>query len=169
MAVPFAQTTRSLNADRGIASLVLLALLTLLLAGWLIWAFTVRFAVYAVSETSGIRLDNTITTTFTADAAKPLKVGQKALVYLDAPPLSEPVIIPAQVINIEGAADGTRVEVAPDLRQFEADAVNPEILAAFSQPVSGHVEVEAETLSPALLVLRSAGLTANTAPLISRP
>ena len=169
MAVPFAQTTRSLSADRGIVSLVLLTLLSLLLAGWLVWAFTARFSVNAVSETTEIRLDDTITTTFTTDAAKSLKVGQKALVYLDAPPLSEPVVISAQVIDIEGVADGTQVEVAPDLRQFEADPVNPEILAAFSQPVSGHVEVETETLSPALLVLRSAGLTADTAPLVSRP
>lgn len=170
MAVPFAQTTRSLSADRGIVSLVLLALLSLLLAGWLVWAFTARFSVNAVSETTQIRLDDTITTIFTTDAAKGVRVGQKALVYLDAPPLSEPVVIPAQVIDIEGVADGTQVEVAPDLRQFEeADTVNPEILAAFSQPVSGHVEVETETLSPALLVLRSAGLTVDTAPLVSRP
>ena len=169
MAVPFAQTTRSLNADRGIAALVLLALLSLLLSVWLVWAFTARFSVYAVSETTQIRLDDTITTTFTTDAAKGLRVGQKALIYLDAPPLSEPVVLPAQVIDVEGVASGAQVKVAPDFRQIEAAPVNAEILAAFSQPVSGRVEVETETLSPALLVLRSAGLNADTAPLVSRP
>ncbi len=169
MAVPFAQTTRSLNADRGIAALILLALFSLLLTSWLIWAFTARFSVYAVSETRQILLDDTVTTTFTTDAAKGLRVGQKALIYLDAPPLSEPIVLPAQVIDVQAVGGGAKVQVVPDFRQIEAAPMNAEILAAFSQPVAGRVEVEAETLSPAVLVLRSAGLNADTAPLVSRP
>ena len=169
MAVPFAQTIRSLSADRGIAALVLVALLSLLLAVWLIWAFAARFAVYATSETAPIRLDNTVTATFSTDAGKHLKKGQAALIYLDAPPLSEQVVLPAQVISVASLSDGVHVEVAADFRQIEAGPVNSEILAAFTKPVSGHLAVEIETLSPATLLLRSAGINTDTAPLVSRP
>lgn len=169
MAVPFAQTIRSLNADRGIAALVLVALLSLLLAVWLIWAFSARFSVYANSETAPIRLDDIITTTFSADAAKDLKKGQAALIYLDSPPLSEQFILQGQVISIASGSDGVEVQVAPDLRQLETGPINSEILAAFSTSVPGHVAVEVEMLSPATLLLRSAGINADTAPLVSLP
>lgn len=169
MAVPFAQTIRSLSADRGIASLVLVTLLSLLLALWLIWAFSAQFSVYATSETAPIRLDNTITATFSADAGKHLKKGQPALLYLDAPPLSEQVILQAQVISVARLSDGVQVQVAPDFRQIEAGPANNEILAAFTNPVPGHVSVEVESLSPAALILRSAGINADTAPLVSLP
>jgi len=169
MAVPFAQTSRSLKADRGIASLVFLATVSLLLIVWLVWAFTANFSVYAVSDTTQIRLDDTITVLFSADAGQELRNGQKALVYLDAPPLTEPFILPGQVIGLESAPNGVRAKIAPDLRQIEAGPMYAEILNAFSQSVSGHIEVETETLSPASLVLRSAGLNADTAPLVSNP
>lgn len=167
MAVPFSQTVRSLKADRGVAALLLVAIFSLMLAIWLVWAFTARFPVYAASATAPLLLDDTITATFSADAAKGLRNGQKALVYLDAPPLSEPVVLAATVIGVTGTSGGAQVEVAPDFRPLEAGTISSEILAAFSQPVSGHIEVEMEMLSPALLVLRSAGLNTDSAPLVS--
>jgi len=167
MAVPFAQTTRSLSADRGMAMLTLLGLLSLLLLVWLVWAFTSRFSVYAVSETTPIRLDDTIAATFPGGTAEQLRIGQKALVYLDAPPLSETVIVPAHVIDVVDSSSGVLVELAPDFRQIESGPVSSEVLAAFSMPVSGHVEIEVERLSPALLILRSAGLHTDTARLDS--
>jgi len=167
MAVPFAQTTRSLAADRGIASLVLLTVVSSLLVFWLVWAFSVHFSIYAVSEERGILLDNTITIHFSADAGEGIQRGQNAFVYLDGPPLSEPLVLAAEVISVEAVADGVEVEVAPDFRQIEAAPVDAGIMAAFSQPVPGYVRIETETISPASLVLRSAGLNADTAPLVS--
>ena len=169
MAVPFAQPTRSLNADRGITTLIWVALLSLLLTIWLIWAFSAQFSVSVSSEPAPIRLDDSVSAFFSSNAGKQLKIGQKALIYLDAPPLSEPVVLPAQVIAVDRASDGFQVQVAPDFRQIEGAPVNSEILAAFSTPVSGHVAVEVESISPALLLLRSAGINADTAPLVSRP
>lgn len=169
MAVPFAQTIRSLNADRGVAALVLVALLSLLLAVWLIWAFTASFSVYANSETAPIRLDDIITATFSADGAKELKKGQAALIYLDSPPLSEQLILQGQVTSIASGSDGVEVRVALDLRQLKTGPLNSEILAAFSTSVPGHVAVEVESLSPVTLFLRSTGINADTAPLVSRP
>lgn len=169
MAVPFAQTIRSLNADRGIAALALVALLSLLLAVWLIWAFSARFSIYANSETGPIRLDDVITTTFSVDAAKELKQGQAALIYLDSPPLSEQLILQGQVVGIDNGTENAQVRIAPDLRPLERGRLSDEILAAFSTPVPGHVAVETEMLSPATLLLRSAGINADTAPLVSRP
>lgn len=169
MAVPFAQTTRSLKADRGIAALVLVGVLSLLLAAWLIWAFTAQFSIYAVGETAPIRLGNIISATFSDEAGKDLKSGQQAVIFLDAPPLTERVVISAQVIRIEKIANGVLAEVAPDLRQMEASPISREILDAFRTPVSGHVEVETEKISPATLLLRSSGINADTATLVSRP
>ncbi len=85
------------------------------------------------------------------------------------------LLVPASVVPAgQALAAGAAALRASEVTQLlvagiEAAPVNAEILAAFSQPVSGRVEVETEMISPALLVLRSAGLNADTAPLVSRP
>lgn len=169
MAVPFAQTTRSLKADRGIARLVVLGLLSLLLAGWLIWAFTAQFFVYTSSESMSILLENSFSAIFVGEMGEELQNGQQALIYLDAPPLSEPVVLPAQIFGVERVAGGVEAQVAPDFRQIEQGPVSDEIMSVFSTPVSGHVAVAVEKLSPATLILRSIGINADTASLISTP
>ncbi len=169
MAAPFAQTSRSLTADRGIAAVVILAVAGLLLAAWLTWTFTARFSVYVVSQQGPIRLDNLISVTFDAVEQDKLSEGQPARIFLNAPPLSEPVTLSAKVIRVTEGQDGVRVDVAPDFSQFDNATISPEILAAFEEPVDGHVEVEVESISPATLVLRTSGLNAETAPLVSRP
>lgn len=167
MAAPFSQTIRSLKADQSYGKSVTLALFSLLLAGWLVWAFAARIPSRLTSETDQIQLAEVITTIFGKEAAAHLTPGLSALVILDAPPLTEPLVLPAQVLDVYSVEDKTEVQIVPDFSLLEADTASPEILAAFSQPTSGRVEVEIERVSPAFLVLRAAGLTAETAPVVT--
>lgn len=165
MAAPFGQTIRSLEADQGYGARVALALFGLLLAVWLVWLFAASFAAWLISETDQIQLSDIITVTFAGEGIDKLQPGQPALLVLDAPPLAEKLQLPAQVVGVTISNGKALVDIRPDYSRLEAqDEVGPEILAAFARPTPGHVQVEVERLSPAILVLRAAGLTVTTEP-----
>ena len=124
-----------------------------------------------------------IAVTFGSEAAGQLTTGQDALVILDAPPLTEALIVPAQVIDTQPVGEKVLVRLLPDFSRLEAGPVSDEIMAAFTQPMAGRVVaaqqqqqegagwvvVEVKRVSPASLALRAAGLTADTAPIVVNP
>lgn len=169
MAAPFAQTTRSLEADRSYGKTAALAAFSLLLAAWLVWAFAARVPARLTSETDQIQLGEIITVTFGSEATGQLTTGQAALVILDRPPLAETLVVPARVIDAQPAGEKVQVRLLPDFSRLEEGPVSDEIVAAFTQPTAGRVVVEVERVSPASLALRAAGLTADTAPIVVNP
>lgn len=165
MAAPFAQTIRSLEADQGFGARIAVAIFGLLLVAWLAWLFGASFAARLTSDTDQIQLSDTVTVSFSGEGIDKLQPGQPALLILDAPPLAERLLLPAQVVAVTPSNGKALVDIQPDYSRLEAqDEVSPEILAAFAQPTPGRVRVEVERVSPAILVLRAAGLTVTTEP-----
>jgi hypothetical protein len=164
--VPFTQTTRSLEADRGIFTLVGLSIFALLLMGWLIWAFTAQFSIYAVSEPTTLRLGAPFQARFPVLDPETVARAQVARLILEGQdgPLGT---LPALVLDVEPRGTGAIVQILPDLDGLSPETIDPNLLVAFSQNVTGRVEIETERLSPALLFLRTSGLFADTAFLTS--
>lgn len=165
--MPFAQTTRSLDADTGTVTLIGVAVFGLLLALILLWAFAARFMVYATSEPTKILLGETIVAHFPTEEGERLQVGQPALIYLDESTVSGVQTLQGQVFDVMATANGVEAEVVPDIEWIDDN--DPAILDLFYTPVSGHVDVQVEAISPATLLLRTTGLLADTPPLISTP
>lgn len=166
MAAPFAQTIRSLDADRSYGQIIVLAAFALLLTLWLVWVFAARIPARLTSTTNQIRLDATVTVTFSGEGVDKVQPGQPALVYLDAPPLAASVVLPARVVDVALNGATARVTVMPDFSGLEVDDVPEDVLAAFARPTPGRVEVEVERVSPATLVLRASGLNVDSGPVI---
>jgi len=156
MPTPFANTLRSLNADRFHAALIGLGVALVLLIAWGSWFFLARITVYEVSATALVGKDGFVIADFPSARPGRIRRGQSAWLYPVRDGAKQPGSVPAVVIGSIGspAAEPARVKLFPVLDRDLSD-----ILPA-GQKV--RVKVEVESVSPAVMVLRTSGLLVDT-------
>ena len=117
---------------------------------WMLWFIGARVTLLEQAPTVAIQADGTVLADFSADAAARLQVGQSAQVHLDQGD-GATVSIPAIVMSLTDlpACEGIRAEL-----QALGDIFPDNPLQAGQQ---GRVEIVAERISPAGLVLRVSG------------
>lgn len=158
----FHHVTQSLRSDSGAPAALSLAALALLAICWVAWAFESRVPLYAVSHSAHIEASPDVPNGHffaaaefpTAAALGKIRPGQPATLRFDAFPWTQYGTIPATVSRVDTQSrNGTlRVELAL--------SPAPSSSIPLQQGLPGSVEIELERVSPAALLLRSAGALA---------
>ena len=156
MPTPFANTLRSLNADRFHAALIGLGVALVLLIAWGCWFFLARMTIYEISVSAEVASDGFVIADFPAARPGRIRRGQAAWLYPVLDGEKQPGSVPAVVIDVirSSSAEPARVKLFPVLERDQS-----EILAE-GQKV--RVEIEVESVSPAVMVLRTSGLLVDT-------
>jgi hypothetical protein len=156
MAIAFSRSLRALGNDSFRPSLVAVAVTGALLVAWLAWFLLAPIPIYTSSATFTVQRGNTLAVTFPPETFTRLTIGQKATLRT----------------NISGAPAVTYTGTVLDIDQpgrtrpgaafvyFDTPEMLPDNL-------TGEVQVQVETLSPAALVLRAA--RQSTAALNANP
>ncbi|MCB0209093.1 MAG: hypothetical protein KDJ52_07180 [Anaerolineae bacterium] len=146
MALSFSRSLRSLQHDRFGPTVAALVVTSLLLLAWSGWFFLAQITLYETSREFSVQHDGSLLVNFPAEALARLRPGQAATLRLTNGASPEGQSFPAQVMDIPLSDNPTG--------PVELFVFSPEPL----QPgQSGQVQVEVEQISPAMLVLRSAG------------
>jgi len=149
MAIPFSQSMRSLQADRGYASLFGFGIAFVLFALWSVWFFLAPMTRYETGAIVETTRDSRVVAQFPAQAAQSVRSGQRARIHPNDAMTGGVGMIPAVVASyVDSTPDN-------DLRfsfYVDWDAV-PESLLAYD--LSGEVAVDVERVSPATLVVRA--------------
>lgn len=165
MALPFAQSMRSLQADRGISTTLGLATALIFILLWIAWFLWAPIARYETGSLIGVTRDGRVVALFSRGAWGELEQGQAAYVRLQ-PQLERTddhqsvETIPALVANILSDASDEPFQVS-----FTLLAYTP----LLEGPFSGEVVVEVEQLSPATLVGRASSQFLDTPALSFSP
>jgi len=156
MPTPFANTLRSLHADRFRASLIGLGVALVLLIVWGSWFFLARMTVFEVSASAVVAREGFVVADFPAAKLEPIRRGQSAWLYPVMDGAKKPVVVPAVVIGIirSPSTEPARVKLYP-LSDRDPSEILPE-------GRNVRVEIEVESVSPAALVLRTSGLSVDT-------
>jgi hypothetical protein len=152
-----------LQAHNSLRSVAVLALVVTLLTAWVAWFSGARVAVYAASDSARLQIDGdphpaakpqlSVVALFHPSAALGrVRSGQLARVQFDGFPPAQYGSTPARVSNITPELRDRRVRVE---LTFE-----PGVLSRIPSQhgLTALVEIEIERVSPATLVLRSAGV-----------
>ena len=144
MATPFANTLRSLNADRFHASLIGLGVALVLLTAWGCWFFMARMTIYEISASAVVAGDGFVVADFPTVKPGLIGRGQGAWLYPVLDGVKQPVSVPAVVIGTirSPSAEPARVKLFP-LLDRDLSKTLPE-----GQKV--RVEIEVESASPAV-------------------
>lgn len=146
MSLSFSRSLRSLQQDSFGPALAALIVTSLLLIAWSAWFFLAKVTLYETSREFSIQRDGSLLVNFSPEALTRLRPGQAATLRLANGTTSEGQIFSALVMDTPEASDPNG--------QVEVYVYSPESL----QPgLAGQVQVEVEHVSPAVLVLRSAG------------
>lgn len=156
MPTPFANTLRSLSADRFHASLIGLGVAFVLLIAWGSWFFLARMTIYEVSTSAVVADDGFVIADFPAAKSGRIRRGQAAWLYPVRDGAKQPGSVPAVVmdINESPSSEPARVKLFPVLDR-DLSEILPE-----GQKV--RAEIEVESVSPAVLVLRTSGFLVDT-------
>lgn len=145
MAVRFSRSLRSLEAERGVASYIVLAGAGALIVAWLIWFFFAQITLYETSSTFTVRRDGVLLVQFDDATLARIRPGQSA------------ILIPTLTTN--GFAAPIEAEVvATPASTNRRDGVVQVYLYMNGRPsadLAGEVRVRVETVSPFVLILRS--------------
>jgi hypothetical protein len=139
-----------------------LFLVLILLGAWLAWFFLARITLYEVSRMARLVRPDMVVAEFPPSALGHIQSGQPAQLRLDGFPWTQYGTVPATVEAISAPADEGGVQV--DLMLVPDSATSIPL-----QPgLSGSVEIEIGRVSPAILVLRAAGLRLPTTNMASQ-
>ena len=146
MALSFSRSLRSLQQDSFGPTLAALIITSLLLMAWCAWFFLAKVTLYETSREFSVQRDGSLLVNFSPEALARLRPGQAATLRLANRVAPEGQTFPALVMDTPQTNDQTS--------QVELHVFSPEPL----QPgQAGQIQVEVEYVSPAVLVLRSAG------------
>lgn len=151
MSTPFSRSMRSLQGSGIQASLLGLILVLLLLVIWLGWFFLARVGVYEFSTRIQIADDGTVRADFARAAQGRIKLYQPAYLRLDGEIGKQAGLIPAIVIESQNLPNEDRVQTDFVVYWETVPSVTPQ------KGLTGQMEVEIESISPAVMVLRAAG------------
>ena len=110
MAIPFTRSTRSMNHDRFLPSLIGIILISLVLILWITWFFTGQLSIYASAANYKVREDGMLLANFSAASLAQIKPGQQAELILPAQNGKSSQPVQAEVMNLPAAA-GEPVEI----------------------------------------------------------
>lgn len=163
MPTPFANTLRSLNADRFRGSLIGLGVAVVLLIAWSSWFFLARMTIYEVSASAVVARDGFVLADFPSAKLDRIHRGQAAWLHPVPDPAEQPANVPAVVFDIIGSpsVELTRVRLFPMPDRDQNQVLLP------GQKV--RVEIEVESVSPASLVLRTSGFSTDTSGVALSP
>jgi hypothetical protein len=147
MTVKFSRSVRSIQADNLVPVLVGIIFFTLLMVGWIGWFFFAQIATYETSSRAMYQQEGYIVAEFSPSAQERIRRGQRASLQLTATTRQSPAI-PLIVTDVDSATNQVRLIVRADEDEF----------ARLQPGVSGQVKVQVQADSPALFVLRAAGL-----------
>jgi hypothetical protein len=141
----YTKSAFSISTDNLLVRLFAATCLALLLVGWALWFFLANLTFYEASKSATINTNGAIVAQFEAKAIKRLKLGQMAL-FQPKSTTTTSTSIQLRIAKIDSKSH--KVDLWP---------VEPNALKNQKEP-TGQVKVEVETVTPATLVLRAAGL-----------
>ena len=151
MSVPFSRSLRSMKIDSFRASLIGMALALLIVIALVMWFFLAHITLYEYSTGVSVSEDGRLYASFQPESLPRIHVGQSALLRLNFAEDGQQVTLPAMVIN-----------KTPGEEQVEILVMGGELPAgSASGEFSARVEVEAEYITPANLVMRASGKYLN--------
>ncbi|MBV7329449.1 hypothetical protein KFU94_14600 [Chloroflexi bacterium TSY] len=147
MTVQFSHSVRSIQADNLRPILIGTAFFVVLMFGWALWFFLAAIPNYENSTSATYRQDGYVMADFSSTAFGRLQRGQSAQ-FTPLATDSTKVVIPMIITDVY--PETTQAQL---VLRVEDDNVFP------IQPgITGEVKVVVERISPARVVLRSAGL-----------
>ncbi len=156
MAHSFQRANQSLRADHGIRSTVVLVTALVLLIAWFTWALRARVPLYQTSLSARSRAASPgpiqIFAEFSPTALGDVRPGQPATFHPVGRASLPYGALPARVSHVAGEIRNGKVAVELSIES----PVNHAILIHDGFP--GSVEIEVEQVTPAALLMRSAGL-----------
>jgi hypothetical protein len=142
---------RSLKLDSFRVARIGLFLAILNMTALIVWFFFARVTLYETSSTINITPEGHIIASFPPEIRARINPGQPAVLRLQTGSEGPPLVIPTVVYSTDLAED-----------QVELLIIAPEFSAAdLPESISGRIEVEAEYVTPAQLVLRASGKYLN--------
>jgi multidrug resistance efflux pump len=151
VSIPFTQTTRSLATDTARNRVVWLLVIALLLAVWLAWGFFSQITLYEITDQASLSGASTIVAQFSPAVQGRIQPGQMARLRLDSYPWLQYGTVAAVVTTVPRTPREGWLEVRLSIAQ------EPPAPIALDFGMTGVVEVAVEQVSPAELLLRTAG------------
>ena len=167
MSGQFPRSVFTLQADSSRRSLAVLALVAMLLTAWVAWFARARVAVYAASDSARLEVDRepqrvvpdgmlkVVALFHPSEALGRVRPGQRARVRFDGFPWTQYGSTPARVSNVATKLRYGRVRVE---LSFDPGVLTEIPRIPYQDGLTAVVDIEIERVSPATLVLRSAGL-----------
>ena len=151
MSIPFSRSMRSLQVDSYRASLVGILLASAVMLALVVWFFSARITLFEVSQSVSMTEDGRLMGRFSAESMARLRQGQPAVLRVTVGSDQSVTPLPAMVFTIQPGSND--VEIILTTNEV------PENLLA--QGFKGQVQVEAEYVTPAVLVMRAMGKYLN--------
>ena len=142
---------RSLKVDSYRASLVGIFLASGIMLALVVWFFSAKITLFEVSNSVSLAEDGRLMVRFPTESMARLRQGQSAVLRVTVGSDQSVVSLPAMVFTIQ--PDSNDVEIILTTNEI------PENLLA--QGFKGQVQVEAEYVTPAVLVMRAMGKYLN--------
>ncbi|MBP1703603.1 MAG: hypothetical protein H6Q38_2710 [Chloroflexi bacterium] len=147
MSIQFSRSMRSLKVDSYRASLVGILLASGILLALVVWFFTAQITLYEVSNSLSLTEDGRLIAHFPAESMARIHQGQTAILRATVGSDQSVVSLPAMVFTTQ--PDSSDVEISITTNDV------PENLLTGS--LKGQVDVEAEYVTPSVLVMRAMG------------
>lgn len=143
MSLSFSRSLRSLQQDSFGPALAALIITSLLLLAWSAWFFLAQVTLYETSRDFSVQRDGSLLVEFSPEGLARLRPGQAATFRPTGGAGPEGQIFPALVMDTPATTGPVALHV------FSPEPLQP--------GQTGQIQVEVEQVSPAMLVLRSAG------------
>lgn len=142
---------RSLKVDSYRGSLVGILLASIIMLALVVWFFSARITLFEVSNSVSMTEDGHLMVRFPAESMARLRQGQPAVLRVTVGADQSVIPLPAMVFTIQQGSND--VEIIVTTNEI------PENLLA--EGFKGQVQVEAEYVTPAVLVMRAMGKYLN--------
>lgn len=144
---PFPRTMRSLNANRARPWLIALGSAIVVLLAWIGWFVFASITFNEVSENAQVVKSNIVTASFNSESIKRIKKGQAAYLYINDG-IGQPSTVTAQVTDVK--AQTGEVQLVAQIETLK------------QEDLTGKVVIEVEKISPAIFILRTAGISTGS-------
>jgi len=142
---------RSLKVDSYRASLVGILLASAVMLALVVWFFSARITLFEVSNSISMTEDGRLMARFPSESMARLRQGQPAVLRVTVGSDQSVVPLPAMVFTIQSGSND--VEIIPTTTEIPENLLAPGF--------KGQVQVEAEYVTPAVLVMRAMGKYLN--------
>ena len=175
MAISFSHTLRALHADSFRASVIGMIAALVLLSAWLVWFFKAEIPSYRISLKAYITNYETVSAVFPRDEARVRETLEQQLIAEFLPEESENIRTGQSAVFYPDGEIGKQIASIPAIvRKINRSPKKAEVLlSALSDagsPVhippkaTGQVKVIVSSMSPAQLVMRTAGFFTRVKP-----